>query len=111
MYSVALDDSARPSRPLSNATTVCHALLLDRRTCVCFEILRGGRRARVFSGAARAAAGAGSWFAILLASFVVAPTSGSRPPSPSPRLEAVVLQLKLIGEAQAIAGCTEQQVT
>ena len=66
-------------------------------------------RQSLFS-AARAAAGAGSWFAILLASFVVAPTSGSRPPSPSPRLEAVVLQLKRIGEAQAIAGCTEQQV-
>ena len=78
---------------------------------VCFEILRGGRRARVFSAAARAAAGAGRWFDILLASFVVAPTSGSRPPSPSPRPEAVVLQLKRIGEAQAIAGCTEQQVT
>ena len=59
VYSVALDDSARPSRPLSNTTTVCHALLLDGRTCVCFEILRGGRRARVFSGAARAAAGEG----------------------------------------------------
>ena len=64
-----------------------------------------------FSAAARAAAGAGRWFDILLASFVVAPTSGSRPPSPSPRPEAVVLQLKRIGEAQAIAGCTEQQVT
>ena len=42
MYVAALDDSARPSRPLSNTAALCHALRLDGRTCVCFEILRGG---------------------------------------------------------------------
>ena len=42
-----------------------------------FEVLRGGGGPESFQPA-RAAAGAGSLFAILLVSFVVAPMSGSR---------------------------------
>ena len=74
LYVAALDDSARPSRPSSNTTTVCHALRLDGRTrcLLCRSARRGG--ARLLSRGA-AAAGAGRWFDILLASFVVAPTS------------------------------------
>ena len=42
VYAVALDDSARPSRPSSRTTAVCHAQRLDGRTCVCFEVCAAG---------------------------------------------------------------------
>ena len=67
----------RRDRRVTRPPFVTRCASTDARV-VCFEILRGGRRARVFSAAARAAAGAGSLFAILLVSFAVAPMIGSR---------------------------------
>ena len=42
LYVAALDDLARPSRSSSNTTAVCHALRLDGRTRVCFEVCAAG---------------------------------------------------------------------
>ena len=77
VYVAALDDSARPSRPSSSTTTVCHALRSTDARVVCFEILRGGGAPESFQRGA-----SGRWRgqndAVVLASFVVAPMSGSR---------------------------------
>ena len=76
MYVAGARTIRRPSRPASTTPAPDHFCALADVCAVAFEVCAAARHS--FSAAARAAAGAGSLFAILLVSFAVAPMIGSR---------------------------------